>query len=111
MRYPGDSPRTAGRAPRGSDTKRFINHVASVCADSTIAQSCWKGLKIAGADIPGVISAGTFYHHGKWVFWDVHNPESVIVIDLHDERYEKLIVEVADPADTVTRLQAVLPKV
>jgi hypothetical protein len=43
--------------------------VASVCADSTIAQSCWKGLKIAGADIPGVISASAFYHHGKWVFW------------------------------------------
>lgn len=88
-----------------------INHVARVYADSTIAQSWWKGLKIAGADIPGVISAGTFYHHGKWVFWDVHNPESVVVIDLHDERYEKLIVEVADPADTVTRLQAVLPQV
>jgi hypothetical protein len=88
-----------------------INHVARVYADSTIAQSWLKGLKLAGADIPGVLSAGTFYHHGKWVFWDVHNPENVIVIDLHDERYEKLIVEVTDPADTMTRVQAALPKV
>jgi len=88
----------------------LIHHVIRVYADSSIAEHWWKGLKLAGTDLPGVISAGTFYHHGNWVFWDVHNPEKAIVVDLRDERYEKLIIEVPDPADTVARLEATLPK-
>ena len=57
-----------------------------------------------------MIAAGTFYHHGNWVFWDVHNPENAVVVDLRDERYAKLIVEVPAPADTVARLQTALSK-
>ncbi len=40
--------------------------------------------------------AGTFYQGDKWVFWDVRHPENAIVVELRDERYAKLIVEVAD---------------
>ncbi len=87
-----------------------IHHVVRVYADSNIAEDWWKGLRVAGTHLPGVIAAGTFYHHGNWVFWDVHNPEKAVVVDLRDERYEKLIIEVPDPADTVARLQATLPK-
>jgi hypothetical protein len=87
-----------------------IQHVIRVYADSHIAESWWKGLRLAGTHLPGVIAAGTFYHHGNWVFWDVHNPENAVVVDLRDERYAKLIVEVPDPADTVARLQTVLSK-
>jgi len=50
-----------------------------------------------GTNVPGVITAGTFYQDGKRVFWDVHNPEKTIIIDLHDERYNELVVEVDDP--------------
>ena len=86
-----------------------IEHVVRAYADSQIADRWWKGLRIAGAHVPGVIAAGTFYHHGNWVFWDVHHPQNAIVIDLHDERYEKLILEVPDPADSVARINAALP--
>jgi len=86
-----------------------IQHVIRAYADSSIAESWWKGLRVAGTNVPGVIAAGTFYHHGKWVFWDVHNPEKAVVVDLRDERYEKLIIEVPDPANTVAVLQAALP--
>jgi hypothetical protein len=50
----------------------------------------------------------TFYQDGKRVFWDVHHPEKTIVIDLHDERYKELIVEVDDPAEAVKLIQTVL---
>jgi hypothetical protein len=50
-----------------------------------------------GTNIPGVITAGTFYQDGKRVFWDVHNPDNTIVIELEDERYAELIVEVVNP--------------
>jgi hypothetical protein len=86
-----------------------LQHVSRVHADTTIAEGWWKGLRVGGTNLPGVITAGTFYHHGNWVFWDVHDPAKTIVIDLRDERYEKLIVEVADPVETVGRLSAALP--
>ena len=83
-------------------------HVARVYADPEIAQHWWLGLRMMGTHVPGVIAAGTFYQHGDWVFWDVHHPENAVVVELHDERYKKLIVEVSDPAETVARVQAAL---
>jgi hypothetical protein len=87
-----------------------LAHVIRVYADASIAEGWWKGMRVGGTHVPGVITAGTFYHHGNWVFWDVHNPERAVVVDLRDERYEKLIIEVADPTDTVARIEAALPK-
>jgi len=39
------------------------------------------------------------------VFWDVHHPEKTIVIDLRDERYNELVVEVDDPEAAVRLIQ------
>ena len=55
--------------------------------------------------MPGLFAAGTFYYHGELVFWDVRHPEQAIIVSLQHERYKKLIVEVADPTETVTRLR------
>jgi len=82
-----------------------LEDVVRVYADSQIAEPWWKGLRVAGTNLPGVLAAGTFYHHSQWVFWDVHNPEKVIVIELRHEHYAKLIVEVEDPAATVAAIQ------
>jgi hypothetical protein len=83
-----------------------IKHVSGVYADPDIAKNWWQGLRLAGTHIPGVIAAGTFYRHGDWVFWDVHKPENAVVVDLRDEHYGKLIIEVADPTETVNRIHA-----
>lgn len=80
-------------------------HIAGVRADPEIARGWWHGFRMPGTQIPGVITAGTFYQDGKRVFWDVHHPENTIVIDLHDERFNQLIVEVADPAAAVAMIQ------
>ncbi len=57
-----------------------------------------------------MLTAGTFYQDGKRVFWDVHNPEDTVVIELKDERYNQLIVEVADPNAAVELVKAALPR-
>jgi hypothetical protein len=85
-----------------------IAHVLRIYADPEIAQHWWKGLRLLGTHVPGVIAAGTFYQHGEWIFWDVHHPGNAVVLELDHERYKKLIVEVADPAGTVARVQAAL---
>jgi hypothetical protein len=64
-----------------------------------------QGLKVLGADIPNVFRTGTSYQGGGWVFWDVRHPDKVIVVELREERSQRLVVEVADPAAEVGRPQ------
>jgi hypothetical protein len=75
-----------------------LAHIKGVHPDPEPAMGWFSGLKIAGTDIPNVFKAGIFYQEGGFVFWDVHTPEKTIVIELTDEHFAKLIVEVADPA-------------
>ena len=64
-----------------------------------------QGLRLPGTFVPGVITAGTYYERGgKRVFWDVHDHERAIAIELHDERFSKLIIEVADPEATIREI-------
>ncbi len=74
-----------------------LKHIANVKIDLEIAKSWYHGLKSPGTSIPHVITAGTFYQAGKRVFWDIHNPEKTIVIELHDEKYNELVIEVENP--------------
>lgn len=85
-----------------------VVHISGARADSSVAHGWWKGIKFPGTNIPGVITAGTFYQHGKRIFWDVHNPDKTIVIALHDDRFDELIVEVADPVEAVKLIQSAL---
>ena len=80
-------------------------HIAGVRADPEAARGWYHGIRMPGTNVPGVITAGTFYQDGKRVFWDVHNSEKTIVIDLHDERYNELVVEVDDPDAAVKLIQ------
>lgn len=85
-----------------------LDRIAGVKADPEIARGWLHGIKAPGTNIPGVITAGTFYQHGDRVFWDVHHAERTIVIDLRHETYSRLIVEVADPQATVAQITAAL---
>ena len=85
-------------------------HIAGVRRDPEVARGWWHGIRMPGTNVPGVITAGTFYQDGKRIFWDVHHPEKTIVIDLHDERYNELVVEVDDPDAAVELVKAALPR-
>ena len=76
--------------------------------DSSPKMVWFQGLKVAGTSIPNVFRAGTFYQDGGWVFWDVLRPENCIVVELRDERFQRLVVEVEDPAAAVQLLRQVL---
>ena len=81
-----------------------LAHIRGVRVDPEVARGWWHGFRMPGTQLPGVITAGTFYQHGKRVFWDVHHPERTIVVELADERYDELIVEVVDPDATAALL-------
>lgn len=64
----------------------------------------WSGWRVPGTSIPGLIKAGTFYKDGNKIFWDVSNMDNCIIIDLKDEDYKQLIIEVENPLNTIKYL-------
>ncbi len=87
-----------------------LENIRGARADPTVARGWWKGIRAPGTHIPGLIVAGTFYQDGKRIFWDVRDAEHTIVIDLNDERYDQLIVEVRDPATAVSKIESAIPR-
>jgi hypothetical protein len=67
-----------------------------------------KGIRAPGAHVPGVIVAGTFRRDGERTFWDVHNGDKAVVIELVDDEYDRIIVEVDDPRGVVQAVNAAI---
>jgi hypothetical protein len=82
-----------------------LAHLTDVEVDADQVGRWWHGFKILGTDVPGLFAGGTFYYHGEMVFWDVTSPAHTVIVSLDDERYRKLIVEVADPQMTAATLR------
>ena len=85
-----------------------LAHITDVEANPDQVRRWWHGFKLLGTDVGNLFAAGTFYYHGELVFWDISDPAQTVVISLEDERYKKLIIEVADVDMTVSRLRAAL---
>lgn len=85
-----------------------LTHVAGAEIDPAVVEQ-WgqvnlKGVRV-GTGLPGVIRAGSFLLDGQWAFWDVNDPHKAITIRLADEHYTKLVIQVADPAADVARIE------
>ena len=76
-----------------SDLRVPLEHVQGVEADPEIEHTLWRGWRIPGVHVPGVR------------FYDVHgHRDKTIVIHLHDETYDRLVVEVQDPDEVVAKV-------
>lgn len=67
-----------------------------------------KGFKVPGTNLPGIMTAGTFRAHGEKALWMTGPAKEVLVIELHDETYRHLIVQVEDPHSAVEALRAAM---
>lgn len=63
-------------------------------------------LRMPGTHIPGLITAGTYIVKDGTIFCDVVNHSKSIAVELHDEYYKKLIIEVEDPQSAIELLKA-----
>ena len=86
-----------------------LANVVSAASVSAEARNWLHGIRVGGTHVPGVITAGSFYSHGQQVFWDVHDPDKAIGIELRDERYARLVIEVADPEAEINRIAQAVP--
>ena len=80
-----------------SDLRIPLEHVRGVEADPEIEHMLWRGWRVPGVHVPGVR------------FYDVHgHRDKTIVIHLKDETYDRLVVEVQDPDEVVTKVNEAL---
>ena len=86
-----------------------LAHVVGAASAQDEAQSWLKGIRLPGTHIPGVLRTGIFHRHGDRVFWDVHHPLNAIAIELKDDHFARLVVEVDDPAATLAAIDLALP--
>lgn len=66
----------------------------------------WTALRMPGTYVPGAITAGTYRLGRRKEFWDVVRRDRVVVIELEDAGYDRLVVEVADPIAAVRTIEA-----
>ena len=85
-----------------------LAHIRSARVDPEPARGWWHGIRLPGTQIPGLLTAGTFYQWDGAVFYDVHDPEKTIVLELDHEHYKRLVIEVADPVASVAQVQAAI---
>ena len=78
-------------------------HILGARQDAEVVGRWWKGWRV-GTHVPGLLTAGTFFFADQRIFWDVHRESHAVVVDLQDEEYQQLIIEVADPTAVVALL-------
>lgn len=83
-----------------------LEDVVGAHADPALKHGLWQGIRMPGTHIPGLFTAGTYYHDGRKIFWDVKAVEDAIVIDLQHDNYDQLIVEVENPAEVIAAINA-----
>ncbi len=64
------------------------------------------GLRMPGTHIPGLITAGTYIVKDGVIFCDVMDHSKSIVVELQDENYKQLIIEVENPEEAIALLTA-----
>lgn len=84
-----------------------LEHITGVTIRPEEARSWFHGFRV-GTSVPGIVTAGTFYTRDGRVFYDVHDPDKTIAIDLQGESYKRVIVQVDDPEGTAERIRAAL---
>lgn len=81
-----------------------LSHVRGATVDPGILHEP-KGWRAPGTHLRGVIVAGTFHKDGGRVFWDVRDANKAVVIELEDDTYQRLVIEVDDPRSTVELIE------
>jgi hypothetical protein len=85
-----------------------LAHVKGASVSPPEVRRQWGNLlraHVPGTDLPHVVMAGSFlFLDGEHAFWDVHDPERTVVIELDHERFTKLVLEVDDPQATAVAI-------
>jgi hypothetical protein len=89
-----------------------LAHVKGAAVSPPEVRKRWRNLlraHVPATDIPYVVMAGSFlFLDGEHAFWDVHDPDRTIVVELDHERFAKLVLEVEDPQAIAAAIKAAI---
>ncbi len=86
-----------------------ISSVKGVTHDPTISSdypSGWEKRK--GTNVFRTYYGGTYRKDGEQIFWDVLRAENTLVITLQDQEFQRLMIEVDDPKETVQMIESAI---
>jgi len=84
-----------------------LAHVSGARVGNKKVEAKTLSLRIAGSYVPGVLAAGLYRTRGGGrQLWAVHRGPDVLVVDLHDERWQRLVLQVPDPAAAAAAIAA-----
>jgi hypothetical protein len=69
------------------------------------------GLRAPGTNIPGIISAGTYYRNGDKQFVFVTRGKHPVVVELSGERWARIVLGVGDARDAAGKINAAVEKI
>lgn len=86
-----------------------FNHIDGATLDKNILKSNSLGFRF-GTFLPGFYRAGTFYYlnHEK-LFFNVKNSSNPVVIQLHEEPFNRLVIGVDNPREVVQKINNHIP--
>jgi hypothetical protein len=64
-----------------------------------------RGLRAPGSYWPGRIAAGTYRRRTGKEFWSVRDTSNAVVVHLDDDAFDRLVLQVPDPAETIAQIQ------
>ncbi len=81
-----------------------VSHIVTAYPDTKGIHAS-LGIRMPGTSVPGLINAGTFIGSNGVLFCDVTPQSRSIIIELEDDYYKKLIIDVADPDKAIQMLK------
>ena len=83
-----------------SEIKIQNQHIVKAYQDEHLIKN-WYATKLIGTNVPYGLHAGTFYQDGGIIFMDLNHKHNAIIVDLKDEKYKQLIIEVENPEEAI----------
>jgi hypothetical protein len=84
-----------------------LQHVVSVSTERVPWQP-FKQMRVAGTSLPGVIKDGRFLSSNGMMFFEMHDPDKCVTVNLDHERYKKIVFEVEDKEATANQINDAL---
>ena len=87
-----------------------LAHVSSVSTEKA-AWDTLKQIRVVGTGLSGVVKDGTFLApDGTVYFFEMHDPDKCITVNLKDDHYKKIVFQVDDKEAAATMINDALKK-
>ena len=84
-----------------------LKHVKSVSTERA-DWNYFNTIRVGGTRLPGVVADGRFLGKNGLLFYEMHDPEKCITVELEGERYKKVVFEVEDKKATADAIRHAL---